>query len=78
MLNLQPQTSGIIQAIMSKPIYLLPGEQCIKKYPVWAKDYGWVNHSAPEWVLQRFLRSECARHPYDPGATNYHLENLGA
>lgn len=40
MLNLQPQTSGIIQVIMSKPIYLLPGEQCIKKYPVCAKDYG--------------------------------------
>lgn len=57
-LNLQSQTSGRIQAIMSKPIYRLPGGQYIKRHPVWAKDYGWVNHSAWEWVIQRFLRPE--------------------
>lgn len=45
---------------MSKPIYLLPGEQRIKRHPVWAKDYGAVNHSAREWWLQKFLRLERA------------------
>lgn len=48
-----------IQAIVSKLIYHFPGEQCIKKHPVWAKDYGWVNHWAREWVIQRFPRPEC-------------------
>lgn len=59
-LNLQPPTSGIIQAIMSKPIYRLPGEQYIKRHPVWAEDYGWVNHSAREWAIQRFLKPQFA------------------
>ena len=33
-LNSQPQTFGIIQGTTSKPIYLIPGEQCIKRHEV--------------------------------------------